>query len=238
MEVFYEMYSMKKKQIIGKMLLLAFAFFFLFAGMKMETQAASTKIVKVSVNKAKQTLKVSYKNKELYTIAYKKEKVYAYVDILYGYKGPGSKYKKSSSIRMDMGEKATRIGVTPSGKYSILTQNGKFYFVKTKYLSSTKPESKLSKKLYTAYRFKRKGVLHWNGWRWTWYSQRVLPGRGLHIPGRHVDSMGYVCDEDGYICLASGRLRKGTIVKTPLGKKGKVYDSGCARNTLDVYTNF
>lgn len=82
------------------------------------------------------------------------------------------------------------------------------------------------------------GVLHWGGWRWTWYSQRVLPGGGLRIPGRHVDNNGYICDQKGYICLASGSLSYGTIVKTPFGKKGKVYDSGCASNTLDVYVDF
>ena len=71
-----------------------------------------------------------------------------------------------------------------------------------------------------------------------WYSQKVLPGGGLNIPGRHVDNNGYVCDENGFICLASGSLAKGTIVETPFGKKGKVYDCGCAANTLDVYTNF
>lgn len=95
-----------------------------------------------------------------------------------------------------------------------------------------------SEKLYTAADFMTLGVVYYGNWKWTWYSQKVLPGGGLDIPGRHVDSNGYVCDENGYICLASGSLSKGTIVNTPFGKKGKVYDCGCAANVLDVYTNF
>ena len=79
-----------------------------------------------------------------------------------------------------------------------------------------------------------KGVVYYNGHRETWYSQKVLPGRGLKIPGRHVDSRGLVCDGDGYICVASSDLVKGTIVETSLGT-GKVYDSGCASGTIDIY---
>ena len=82
------------------------------------------------------------------------------------------------------------------------------------------------------------GVLNWGGWRWTYYSQRVLPGGGLNIPGRHVDENGFICDGNGYICLASGSLGWGTVVDTPFGKPGCVYDSGCAADTLDVYCDW
>ncbi len=95
-----------------------------------------------------------------------------------------------------------------------------------------------TKKLYSPSYFRRAGVIKWNGWKWTWYSQKVLPGKGLKIPGRHVDSNGYVCDKNGYICLASTSRPKGTIVSTPFGKKGKVYDSGCAKGVMDVYVNW
>jgi hypothetical protein len=91
---------------------------------------------------------------------------------------------------------------------------------------------------YTASDFKRLGVIYWGDWKWTWYSEKVLPGGGLDIPGRYIDSNGYVCDEDGYICLASSTLSKGAVVSTPFGKKGKVYDSGCASGTLDVYVSW
>ena len=82
------------------------------------------------------------------------------------------------------------------------------------------------------------GVLYWGGWRWTWYSERILPGYGLSIPGRYPDGDGFVCDGDGYICLASSSLSKGTIVDTPFGRAGKVYDCGCASDVLDVYVNW
>jgi len=95
-----------------------------------------------------------------------------------------------------------------------------------------------SPRLYEPSDFKYLGVLNWNGYRWTWYSQRVLPGGGLSIPGRHVDDDGYVCDENDYICLASGFLDKGTVLDTPLGKKGCVYDYCATANTLDVYVDW
>lgn len=110
--------------------------------------------------------------------------------------------------------------------------------ITTKTTTKATTKSSSSKALYTASQFKKAGVVYWNGYRWTWYSQRVLPGTGLKIPGRHVDENGYVCDSNNYICLASSTLSKGTVVSTPFGKAGKVYDSGCAAGTLDVYTNF
>ena len=120
--------------------------------------------------------------------------------------------------------------------------NDKRYFCATEFLSLQKPKAITDKNVvngtYTAAEFKNLGVVRWGGWKWTWYSQRVLPGGGLDIPGRHVDSNGYVCDAEGYICLASSTLSKGTVVNTPFGKAGKIYDSGCAADTLDVYTDF
>lgn len=104
--------------------------------------------------------------------------------------------------------------------------------------SETEEVNSTSPMLYTPSDFQFSGVIYWGGWRWTWYSQRVLPGGGLVIPGRHVDANGYVCDENDYICLAATSLSKGTIVDTPFGKQGKVYDSGCAYGTLDVYVNW
>ena len=92
--------------------------------------------------------------------------------------------------------------------------------------------------LYSASYLKQMGVITWNNYRWTWYSQKVLPGGGLNIPGRHVDENGYVCDENGRSCLASGFVDKGTVVSTPFGKEGCVYDYCATANTYDVYTNF
>lgn len=84
---------------------------------------------------------------------------------------------------------------------------------------------------------KRKGVNYYNGHRETYYSQKVLPGHGLKIPGRHVASDGTIRDSDGYICVASSDYPKGTVVQTSLGA-GKVYDSGCASGTIDLYTDW
>jgi hypothetical protein len=95
-----------------------------------------------------------------------------------------------------------------------------------------------AKAKYSAKYFKRMGVIRWGGWKWTWYSQKVLPGGGLRIPGRHVDKSGYVCDKKDRIVLSSSTVKRGKVVKTPFGKKGKVYDTGCARGVYDVFTNF
>ena len=95
-----------------------------------------------------------------------------------------------------------------------------------------------SPRLYEPSDFSWMGVLYWGGYRWTYYSQRVLPGEGLYIPGRHVDENGYVCDENDRICLASVDYEYGTVVPTPFGKEGCVYDSGCDSGTLDVYVDF
>ncbi|MDD2980402.1 MAG: hypothetical protein PHN80_10560 [Hespellia sp.] len=82
-----------------------------------------------------------------------------------------------------------------------------------------------------------KGVVYYNGHRETYYSQKVLPGNGLNIPGRHVAEDGTIRDADNYICVASSDFEKGTVVETSLGM-GKVYDSGCASGTIDLYTNW
>ena len=84
---------------------------------------------------------------------------------------------------------------------------------------------------------KYKGVVYYDGHRETYYSQKVLPGGGLSIPGRHVADDGTVRDADGYICVASSDLAAGTEVDTSLGK-AKVYDSGCASGTIDIYTDW
>lgn len=79
-----------------------------------------------------------------------------------------------------------------------------------------------------------RGVINWGGYKFTFYSQQVLPGGGLNIPGRHVNEGGYVSDSDGYIVLA-GSAPKGTVYDTPFGYQGKIYDRGTVGNHLDVY---
>lgn len=91
---------------------------------------------------------------------------------------------------------------------------------------------------YTANEFYNMGIIEWGGWSWTYYSEVYMPGEDLPIPGRWTDENGYVCDENNYICLASSSLPKGTIVDTPFGKMGKVYDCGCLSYILDVYVSW
>lgn len=76
------------------------------------------------------------------------------------------------------------------------------------------------------------GVVNSGGYKYTYYSQSVLPGGGLDIPGRHVDG-GFVRDGNGYIVLAND-APKGTIIETPFGT-GMVYDRGTVGNHIDVY---
>ncbi len=90
------------------------------------------------------------------------------------------------------------------------------------------------KALYTLQQFLFSGVVNWGGYKFTYYSQQVLPGAGLQIPGRHLNTDGYVSDGDGYIVLA-GSAPKGTVVDTPFGYQGKIYDRGTVGNHLDVY---
>jgi hypothetical protein len=82
------------------------------------------------------------------------------------------------------------------------------------------------------------GVIRWGGYKWTWYSQKVLPGGGLRIPGRHVDKSGYVCDKKGYIVIAHRTLKKGKVINTPLGKKAKVYDRCPTKGIVDVFVSW
>lgn len=92
----------------------------------------------------------------------------------------------------------------------------------------------ISPKLYALRQFMFDGVIHWSGLKFTYYSQSVLPGGGLNIPGRHVNDDGYIADGDGYIVLANN-APLGTIIDTPFGYKGKVYDRGTVGNHFDVY---
>ena len=96
------------------------------------------------------------------------------------------------------------------------------------------PEVSASEMIYTLKQFRFYGVIQWSGYKYTFYSETVLPGGGLRIPGRHVNEDGYVVDGDGYIVLANDAA-KGTIFPTPFGHFGKVYDRGTSGNHLDVY---
>lgn len=81
------------------------------------------------------------------------------------------------------------------------------------------------------------GVVYYGGHKETYYSENVLPGPGLSIPDRHHGDDGTIRDADGYICVATDYsfLPYGSIIVTSLGP-GKVYDTGCAWGTVDIYT--
>lgn len=108
--------------------------------------------------------------------------------------------------------------------------------------SSKSNQKKASKPTSTTYSLRDlqfHGVINWGGYKFTYYSQRVLPGRGLRIPGRHVNAGGYVADKDGYIVVASNpSIPRGTVINTPFGYKAKVYDrcASCSPNWYDIYT--
>ena len=91
---------------------------------------------------------------------------------------------------------------------------------------------------YSPYDLMSMGVISWGGYRYTYYSELVLPGDGLAIEGRHVDEYGFICDGEGYICVASGSLPWGSVVNTPFGKMGKVYDCGCDWDVIDCYVSW
>lgn len=128
----------------------------------------------------------------------------------------------------------TKLKQIRSGKvWARVTYKGELYKVKLRHLCESR-----SPKKYTSSYFRRAGVIHWGGKKWTYYSQRILPGRGLKIPGRHVDKNGFVCDKDDYIVIAvtPAMRRARTIVPTPFGKFGKVYDCGAGGSVWrDVY---
>lgn len=88
---------------------------------------------------------------------------------------------------------------------------------------------------------KSKGVTYYNGHKETYYSQRVLPGKGLKMlnnNGRHVADDGTVRDGDGYIAVACNYLPKGSAIMTSLGP-GKVYDTGgMTGQWIDIYVNW
>lgn len=88
---------------------------------------------------------------------------------------------------------------------------------------------------------KKAGVKWYNGHKETFYSQKVLPGRGLtalNNNGRHVADDGTIRDQDGYIAVACNYLPQGSRIMTSLGP-GKVYDTGTMTGEwIDIYVNW
>lgn len=77
-----------------------------------------------------------------------------------------------------------------------------------------------------------KGVNYYNGRKETYYSSNVL--YHYRTPEWTVDEYGVYRDADGYVVVAASDLAQGSEVDTSFGM-GKVYDSGCAAGTTDIY---
>ena len=77
------------------------------------------------------------------------------------------------------------------------------------------------------------GINYFNGSKETWYSSNVL----YHYRTSEwtVGEDGVYRDADGYVVVARSDMAQGDTVETSLGT-GKVYDSGCAAGTTDIYT--
>lgn len=108
--------------------------------------------------------------------------------------------------------------------------------IESKIQSKTRKVETTAAPKITPAEFRRAGVIYYNGYKFTYYSEKVLPGKGLRIPGRHSDG-NFVRDEDNYICVASSDLPKGAVVNTPFGE-GKVYDTGCPSGVIDIYVSW
>ena len=113
----------------------------------------------------------------------------------------------------------------------------------TSYLNSVmlgkiEPTVPTCRKKYSCSRFRKLGRVRYGDYTYTWYSQRVLPGGGLNIPGRHLNEHGLVVDENEYVVIASDDLPHGTVVDTPIGLQGIVYDEGSGNGNLDIYCDW
>jgi hypothetical protein len=134
------------------------------------------------------------------------------------------------------GKEVYRLGICDNGWSKVLIDNLECY-IHSDFLSAEKPIIQTSNTYkYSPSYLMNMGVIYDSGWKYTWYSERVLPGGGLNIPGRWSDG-DFVRDENGYICVASSDLAKGTVIETPWGT-AKVYDCGCASGTIDIYVSW
>ena len=95
--------------------------------------------------------------------------------------------------------------------------------------------------LYSPDYFKENGVIEYDGYYFTYYSELVMPGEGLYIPGRWTDEYGFVRDGNGNLCLASNTpetMDRFSTVYTPWGL-GVIYDYGTGNDAvIDVYVGW
>ena len=139
---------------------------------------------------------------------------------------------KANEINIVAGATAYLVEVATSGGYTLIEEN-ELDLVEENY-----SEIPTCWQKYSCDRFKTLGRVQYGEYTYTWYSQRVLPGGGLNIPGRHLNEHGLVADENEYVVLASDDFFKGAILNTPIGIKGKVYDTGSGVGNLDIYCDW
>lgn len=90
--------------------------------------------------------------------------------------------------------------------------------------------------VYSGNNFESDGVWSDGTYRYTWYSSNAA--YHYRTPEWTAGSDGIYRDDEGYVVVASSDHPQGTVIEnTPFGA-AKVYDTGCASGTLDVYTNF
>lgn len=112
----------------------------------------------------------------------------------------------------------------------IAAEQAAIYAQQHQYTAPAAPKSS------TGSNFKADGVWSDENYRYTWYSSNVL--HHYRTSEWTPDANGVYRDSDGYAVVASSDHSQGTVISnTPFGA-AKVYDSGCASGTLDVYTNF
>ena len=84
--------------------------------------------------------------------------------------------------------------------------------------------------------FQADGVWYDENYRYTWYSSNAA--YHYRTPEWTAGSDGVYRDSEGYVVVASSDHAQGTVIEdTPFGA-AKVYDTGCASGTLDMYTNY
>lgn len=146
---------------------------------------------------------------------------------------------RGTKLEMPKAEPAPEPEPEPEPEQAVATRGAQSVEQAGEAVAVAPPTQAATAGLYSLSDLQFMGVVNWNGYKFTYYSQSALPGGGLAIPGRHVSAAGYVSDGSGYIVLAAAPgIPHGSVFSTPFGASGKVYDTcaSCTPNWLDVYT--
>lgn len=139
------------------------------------------------------------------------------------------------SVAQERKAEAERIAVERAAAEKASREAQVATYTTTDYSNSVSNDSGGSSYSGSSGDFKSQGVIYENGTRYTYYSSSVL--YHYRTPEWTAGSDNIYRDSDGYIIVASNDHAQGEVVSTPFGE-GKVYDSGCASGTIDIYTNF